>query len=273
MHQLLLVGHPFPEVLPLPQLRTKGRDVCRHLNLLRLQRRQLLVVQQYDAAGLRLQLLQFGLFLGLHHIDFPADARIDFRARELLQDVRFLFLLALEELGKLSLCQQRSPAKLLESETDAPFNFRPRLRRLVGERGTILQGEGPHYFLDFPARLVTRPCHAPHRLQGLSCGIREPQLYPSRHTVAPHQHAGVIDAHAFRLPGETVVFVLITFVGRLLQTGRGVVKGQAHRIQQRGLARSRRSANQKDGILAQRPVCKVDARLLDGSNIFDNEFL
>ena len=272
-YQLLLVSHPFPQILPLLQFLAECRGLCRRLRLFRLQHRQLFVAQQHDAARLCLQFLQLGLFFGLHHIDFPADARIDFRAREFLQDVRFLFLLALEELGKLSLRQQRGPAELLESEADAPFNLRPRLRRLVGERGTVLQGKGPHHFLDFSTRLVARPCHAPHRPQSLPRGIREPQFHLRRHTVAPHQHAGIVDAHTFRLPRETVVLVLIAFVGRLFQAGRGVVKGQAHRIQQRGLARSRRSANQEDGILAQRPVCKVNARLLDGSNIFDNEFL
>ena len=105
MRQLLLVSHPFPKVLLLLQLCAERGSLFCHLALFRLKRGQFLVSQQHNAARLRLQFLQLRLLFSLHHVDFPTDARIDFRARQFLQDIRFFLLLAFQKLGKLSLCQ------------------------------------------------------------------------------------------------------------------------------------------------------------------------
>ena len=87
MCQLLLVGQPFPKVLLLLQLCAERSSFFCHLALFRLKRGQFLVSQQHNAARLHLQLLQLRLLFGLHHVDFPTDARIDFRARKFLQDI------------------------------------------------------------------------------------------------------------------------------------------------------------------------------------------
>ena len=272
MCQLLLVGQPFPKVLLLLQLCAERNSFFCHLTLFRLKRSQFLVSQQHNAARLRLQFLQLRLLFGLHHVDFPTDARVDFRTRQFLQDIRFFLLLAFQELGKLSLCQQRGPAELLKGETDTPLYLHTCFGRLIRERSTVLQGKCPDHFLDFPSSLVARPCHAPHGPQGIPCCICKPQLHLCRHTVAPHQHAGIVNAHLTRT-GKAVALVQVAFIGRLLQARSGVIKCQTHRIQQRRLAGSRRSANQEDGILAQWPVLKINARLLDGGYIFNNQFL
>ena len=162
MCQLLFVGHPFPKVLLLLQLCAKRGSLFCHLALFRLERGQFLVSQQHNATRLRLQFLQLRLLFGLHHVDFPTDARINFRARKFLQDIRFFLLLAFQELGKLSLCQQRSPAELLKGETDTPLYLRTCFGRLIRKRSPVLQGKCPDHFLNFPSSLVARPCHAPH---------------------------------------------------------------------------------------------------------------
>jgi len=87
MCQLLLVGQPFPKVLLLLQLCAERGSLFCHLTLFRLERSQFLVSQQHNTARLRLQLLQLRLLFSLHHVDFPTDARVDFRARQFLQDI------------------------------------------------------------------------------------------------------------------------------------------------------------------------------------------
>ena len=87
MYQLLLVSHPFPKVLLLLQLCAKRGSLFRHLALFRLERGQFLVSQQHNAACLRLQFLQLRLLFGLHHVDFPTNARVDFRTCQFLQDI------------------------------------------------------------------------------------------------------------------------------------------------------------------------------------------
>ena len=173
---------------------------------------------------------------------------------QLLQQGGFFSLLGFQESGKIVLRQQYGTRKLFEGQADQfddtglQIGTRPLLFLLLVEvvqrQTRILQ---PSVFL------VTRPRHRPACPVAVSVQGHEIHLCKTRSRPPPQQETGI----ALRQLFITDILKLDIIFFCLVGTRRTGEQSQAHRIQKRGLASSRRSGNGKDPGREQRLYCKV----------------
>ena len=208
-------------------------------------------------------------------IDLFADFGIDIGAGHLLEQVGFLVIVAVQELGKFALSEHDCAEELLHVQPDSLldklfnlFDF-----AVVAVLGRTLVGhDHAHGLLDSAIHLVARAVHVPCGLVGDAVVIVKGQLNIGADGPATQQLPHVVGPEAFLVLALSAAAGVVCPLGGI-QARRVAIQGQADAVDDSGFARPRFSGDQEQMLVGQRCGIKIDYGMLDGCDIVDCEFL